>query len=478
MKSRVRGLTFRPDGRAVIQWEDGSFRQRQETIPAVGKDGRPLSQKGMEAEAQRRLHEYRERARRERQGLDPLTTEAMRMPLADLLDWWWEHRGKNLKTVAIPHLLSGHVRPDLGAVALRELTTARLRRWLADKEAAGVGGVYRNHLRALLHNVFSVASTPGGPWAGRPNPVQLVPRARVHPKPKKILEPHEWERVLEEVPERWRGAVALALYAGLREGEVFGMLKEDVDLAAERLMVGRSWDEQRPKGGKTLPVPIASRLLPYLVEALKSPGLLLFPQEDGSMQPRNLRLVRMLQAAVARAGVLDGYEHRCRAWRCGWREKRPSADVPDACPRCGRKTTYAIPIARKVNFHGLRHSFGTAVVRSSGLALGQRLLRHSDPRLTANVYAHLDDRDSIAALAAVQAEVEAGRRPASFKMNTAPALRSSSRGNKKAPEPRYSLATPGPYVVGATGFEPATTCTPSKCATRLRYAPETRGEHT
>src|SRR5947209_585641 len=29
----------------------------------------------------------------------------------------------------------------------------------------------------------------------------------------------------------------------------------------------------------------------------------------------------------------------------------------------------------------------------------------------------------------------------------------------------------GPPMVGATGFEPATTCTPSKCATRLRYAP-------
>src|SRR5690349_20500197 len=26
-------------------------------------------------------------------------------------------------------------------------------------------------------------------------------------------------------------------------------------------------------------------------------------------------------------------------------------------------------------------------------------------------------------------------------------------------------------MVGATGFEPATTCTPSKCATRLRHAP-------
>lgn len=28
-----------------------------------------------------------------------------------------------------------------------------------------------------------------------------------------------------------------------------------------------------------------------------------------------------------------------------------------------------------------------------------------------------------------------------------------------------------PRLVGATGFEPATTCTPYRCATKLRYAP-------
>ncbi len=151
------------------------------------------------------------------------------------------------------------------------------------------------------------------------------------------------------------------------------------------------------------------------------------------MQPRSLRLVRMLQAAIARAAVLEGYEHRCRAWRCGWREKGATSEAPDVCPRCGRPTTYAMPIARRVDFHGLRHSFGTAVVRSAGLALGQRLLRHSDPRLTANVYTHLDDRDTQAALAAIQAQVESGRAQ-SPETNTAPALQASRRERKKAPE--------------------------------------------
>ena len=38
--------------------------------------------------------------------------------------------------------------------------------------------------------------------------------------------------------------------------------------------------------------------------------------------------------------------------------------------------------------------------------------------------------------------------------------------------PRTQSENRGGRLVGATGFEPATTCTPSKCATRLRYAPE------
>ena len=30
------------------------------------------------------------------------------------------------------------------------------------------------------------------------------------------------------------------------------------------------------------------------------------------------------------------------------------------------------------------------------------------------------------------------------------------------------------FLVGTAGFEPATPCTPSKCATRLRYVPQIR----
>ncbi len=100
--------------------------------------------------------------------------------------------------------------------------------------------------------------------------------------------------VLAEVPEEWQGPVATGLYAVMREGEIFGLRKEDVDLAAGVIMVSRSWDAPRTKDGKAQPVPIADQLRPRLELALReAPGPLVFPKPDGSMHSRKLRLNRI-----------------------------------------------------------------------------------------------------------------------------------------------------------------------------------------
>ncbi len=57
---------------------------------------------------------------------------------------------------------------------------------------------------------------------------------------------------------------------------------------------------------------------------------------------------------------------------------------------------------RRVNIHALRHTFATRLARSGvGLVEAQKLLGHSDPKLTARVYTHLEVdqlRDAIAKL--------------------------------------------------------------------------------
>jgi len=57
---------------------------------------------------------------------------------------------------------------------------------------------------------------------------------------------------------------------------------------------------------------------------------------------------------------------------------------------------------RKVDIHALRHTFGTRLARSgAGPVQAQRLLGHSDPSLTAQVYTHLDVEDLRSAIEGV-----------------------------------------------------------------------------
>jgi len=166
-----------------------------------------------------------------------------------------------------------------------------------------------------------------------------------------------------------------------------------VDLKGGILMVWRSWEAPRTKDGKALPVPIVPQLRPRLEAALGSPGPLVFPRRDGSMHPSNLRLGRMLRGALARAGIVEAWLHRCRAPGCHHVLRSQKATPPERCSECGKPTVWAKPIPRHVTFHGTRHSFGTAVVRGAGTAVAQKALRHSDVRLTIHTYGHLDDRD-------------------------------------------------------------------------------------
>src|SRR3989440_4020386 len=57
------------------------------------------------------------------------------------------------------------------------------------------------------------------------------------------------------------------------------------------------------------------------------------------------------------------------------------------------------PIARKVRFHDLRHTTATLLLKEGvPLATVQRVLRHTDPRLTTEIYGHLDVEDMRAGL--------------------------------------------------------------------------------
>ncbi len=215
-------------------------------------------------------------------------------------------------------------------------------------------------------------------------------RKRKVPKRKPdFLRVHEVPLLLRALAPRWRPLFAAAIYTGLRKGELLALRKADVDLERRLLTVGRSHDRDTTKGGHEDGIPVATELLPFLRVAMDaSPSGLVFPKPDGTRMRRDVNLEHTLRRALGRAGVVEGYSHVCRRKDCGHVEAATDQEQR-RCPKDGRKL-WVKPVVRPIRFHDLRHTTGSLLIMSGAdLAAVQRILRHSDPKLTTEIYAHL-----------------------------------------------------------------------------------------
>ena len=158
-------------------------------------------------------------------------------------------------------------------------------------------------------------------------------------------------------------AVRLALFAGLRAGEVATRQWKDVDWEGGLLTVGQksgdgwSW---RTKNGKARFVPMSADLRSALRKWWMRLGQ---PDPDGWVVPTQ-----------------DGKRRRTVTW---FRNS-----LLRACKRAGIK-----PVA----FHGLRHSFASLALEAEVPLLEvSRILGHQSPEFTARQYAHVAERRLVA----------------------------------------------------------------------------------
>jgi integrase len=328
--------------------------------------------------------------------------------------------------------LDKHLRPRLGHLPLQQVTADTFDKVLGDLDGT-LSPRSLNHLRGFAFGMFKLAARPGaGIWSGH-NPIADVPRRKV---PKRHPEYLRWEEVpavLSELGEPWRWVMATAIYTGMRKGEVFGLEVKDVDLQGGVIHLRRSWDSPTVKDAEDALLPIARGLRPHLEAALEAAarigGCLLFPRPDGSMHRRDVAADDTLRRAMGRAGMVTGYQHRCR--RCGFKEERRTAE-PSRCPRC-EFALWAKPLPRHVRFHDLRHTTATLLLKEGvSLAVVQRIMRHSDPELTAEIYGHLDLDDMRRGLDRLTFE---DGPPTPITPGPAPVLRVLEGGKEKAADP-------------------------------------------
>jgi len=360
-----------------VRYKDGHGKWRSQASTATSK-----------TEARRLAGELERRAERQRLGLEPFPVEDGGGTVAELLAWWLETYVTSPKE---NRRLSGVVRrhfdgSELASLRLVETTSQNIEVFLQERSSV-VKPNTLNHLRGYLCTAFSRARQAGR-WSGA-NPVMEVRRRKVPRRLPTFLRVEEVPRVLAVLSPQHRPLFATALYTGMRKGELAGLRKTDVDFGLGLINVCRSYDHDTTKSGRAEAIPMADELRSYLEKAIAaSPSEYVFPGVEGALMSENNPLEKILRRALRRAGIVTGYVHVCRKKGCGHSELAPDNDVR-RCPVHDHKLWPKAQV-RAIRFHDLRHSTASLLLMAGASpAAVQRILRHSDPRITMDVYGHL-----------------------------------------------------------------------------------------
>lgn len=190
----------------------------------------------------------------------------------------------------------------------------------------------------------------------RENPAAGIEANRENPPRSRVLSDEElgrlWKAIEAEPDPHVKGAFRLLLETGARLGEVLGAKWEDVDLESCR------WRLPDPKAGTSQTIVLAESTAEWLGK---------LPREEDS--------------PFLFPGI-DLVKHRADLKK-PWERIRRTAELGNA------------------TLHDLRRTFGKLVAREAGLHMASALLRHSDPRITAAIYAPMAEAEMRSAVSKV-----------------------------------------------------------------------------
>lgn len=227
----------------------------------------------------------------------------------------------------------------------------------------------RNHLRSIFRfGIDGLRALKGANPAALSEPV-VVPKREPRVVPPEVL-----PKFLAVAEDDVRGLFAVYLFTGLRKIEALRLLVEDVDLE-QGVIIVRS---QKTDTWRLVPIP--SKLVPYLrVELGRKRSEWLFPNPKGKARSSNWRLHERVRTTLIKAGLVEGWNHKCR--RCRTSE-RHADDAERRCSACGMRL-WRSAVRPRYTLKDLRSTFATLAYEETGDAkLVQAILGHGDPRTT------------------------------------------------------------------------------------------------
>jgi integrase len=244
---------------------------------------------------------------------------------------------------------------------MRAITSPVVREWHASALRGGGGRTSIQQSYRFLRAVMNTAIRDGVILR---NPCNIPGAGADRAKERPIASPAQVAALIEAITPRYRAAVLLAAWCGLRRGEVLGLLPADIDLAAQTVTVRRSriellarplafdGDPKTDAAKRTVTIP--PHVLPVLTEHMTT-----WSGPD--------------RVFVGR----DGHPMRGDAIRQAFTRARRKVGMPD------------------FRFHDLRHT-GQTLAASTGATTKDlmRRLGHASPA-AANRYLHaVDGRDA------------------------------------------------------------------------------------
>ncbi len=277
-------------------------------------------------------------------------------------------------------MVATHLRPAFGDVRSDQLRARLLDDWAAtranDLEAGTMSPKSYNNLVNLLHVILAWAKHPAQGYLAHDPMVGLrrLPRSKIE---RPYLEPAQIPILLTAAADvRDSTILAVAVYTGLRRGELFGLQWPDVDWSASQITVRRSLyhgAETTPKtahSARTLDIP-----------------------------PSLLACLSLYRACFPVLG--DGYVFRLADGAHldpdNW-SKRQLAPIMTRAVAAG---------VRRIGLHGLRHTYASLLInQGESLKYVSRQLGHATIDITANLYGHLFRETGTAAMGRLDARIE------------------------------------------------------------------------
>ena len=300
--------------------------------------------------AQQKLRRIIQEAERDREGLGVSKAESdcLNAPLPDLLDAFVGELERLGRASDYTRHISSRVLAlckACGWVRLRDVSGDGFRQWRTVKKASvKTLNEYQNAIQSLLN---WIEKTKGVKLPAFDSVEHIAARGRQSFE-RRALTVAEARALLSVSPLKRRAAYALALYTGLRRGEIEALEWRDIRLEEKQPLI--SVRASTTKNSKPAHIPMHNDLVGILTE-WRGMGIdesvLVMP--DGIPENKYGLWIDLKSAGIARED----------------------------------------PCGRRVDFHALRHTTCT-LLQAAGVStrVAMEIMRHSDIRLTANIYTY------------------------------------------------------------------------------------------